>query len=347
MDRKTFERQKAFAGERVPSMKRRCIDHDYTERRMYMVTLVVEGRRKFFGEVCGRSDAPKGSTEAPRMMLSPLGEAVQHIWLTIADHHPEIKVLAVQLMPDHLHCILFVQRKMEKPLGSVILGVKQACNQAYRASVGYVAVPRQHTQQQHPEPKPPECHTGHEQGLLFERGYNDRILLQDGQLQRWIDYLADNPRRLLAKREHPDLFRVRFGLEYAGQTYAAIGNRFLLERPCKLQVQCSRSLSQVEIQAAVEHYLAAARQGAVLVSPAISEGEKAVMHAAMEARLPLIFLSANSFTPFTKPGGTFTEACSRGDLLILAPWSDRTTTQPLTRSECLALNAMTEKIVNA
>ncbi len=339
MDRKTFEQQKAFAGECIPSMKRRCLDHDYTERRMYMVTLVVEGRIKLFGEVQGRSDAPTGSEDVPQMVLSALGEAVQHIWLTITDHHPEIKVISLQMMPDHLHSILFVYRKMEKPLGAVILGVKQACNQAFRSSVGYVAVALQHTELQHTE-----RHTGHERGLLFERGYNDRILLQDGQLQRWIDYLADNPRRLLAKREHPDLFRVQFGMEHAGQTYAAIGNRFLLDRPVKMQVQCSRSLTPDQIQAAIQHYLAAARQGAVLVSPAISEGEKAVMRAALDVHLPLIFLSANSFTPFTKPGGSFTEACSRGDLLIMSPWSDRTTTQPLTRAECLALNAMTERI---
>ena len=326
-------------------MKRRCVDHDYTERRMYMVTLVVEGRRKLFGEVCGRSNAPQDSAEAPRMELSPLGEAVQRCWLEIPRHYPDVSLLALQLMPDHLHGILFVRKKMEEHLGTVIKGFKTGCNKEYRqlvgyvatmSPVGYVATMSQHTQQ----PR----HTGHEQGLLFERGYNDRILLQDGQLQRWIDYLADNPRRLLAKREHPDLFRVQFGLEYAGQTFTAIGNRFLLDRPVKLQVQCSRSLTKEHIQATVEHYLAAARQGAVLVSPAISEGEKAVMHAALEAHLPLIFLSANSFTSFTKPGGTFTEACSRGDLLILAPWSDRTTTQPITRTECLALNAMTKKI---
>ncbi|MBP5548735.1 MAG: hypothetical protein J6X58_07600 [Bacteroidales bacterium] len=262
MNRKTFEQQKAFAGERVPSMKRRCIDHDYTERRMYMVTLVVEGRHKLFGEVKGRSDAPKGSAEAPWMELSALGEAVQHIWLTIADYHPEVKVLALQMMPDHLHCILYVQRKLEKSLGSIILGVKQACNQAYRKIVRYVAVTRQHTEQQHTQQQP-QRHTGHERGLLFERGYNDRILLHDGQLQRWLDYLADNPRRLLAKREHPDLFRVQFGLEYAGQTFAAIGNRFLLDRPMKIQVQCSRSLTKEQIQDTVEHYLVAARQGAV------------------------------------------------------------------------------------
>ena len=338
MDRNTFEQQKAFAGERIPSMKRRCIDHDYTERRMYMVTLVVEGRRKLFGEVRGRSDAPQGSAEAPRMELSALGESVQHCWQEIPKHYPEVSLLALQLMPDHLHGILFVRRKMEAGLGKVILGFKQGCNKAYRSCVlpYYGNIPyTQHTQQRH---------TGHEQGLLFERGYNDRILLQDGQLQRWIDYLADNPRRLLAKREHPDLFRVQFGLEYAGQTFAAIGNRFLLDSPAKQQVQCSRSLTKEQIQATVERHLAAARQGVVLVSPAISEGEKAVMRAALEAQQPIIFLSANSFTPFTKPGGTFTEACSRGDLLILAPWGDRTTTQPLTRAECLALNAMSKKI---
>lgn len=336
MDKKTFEQQKPFARDRIPSMKRRCIDHDYRERRIYMVTLVVEGRRKLFGEVIGHSNAPKGSVEAPRMELSVLGEAVQRCWLEIPQHYPEVSLLALQLMPDHLHGILFVKKTMEEHLGTVIKGFKTGCNKEYRQLVGYVATMSQHTSQ----PR----HTGHERGLLFERGYNDRILLQDGQLQRWIDYLADNPCRLLAKREHPNLFRVRFGLEYAGQTYAAIGNRFLLDRPTKLQVQCSRSLTKEQRQATVEHYLAAARQGAVLVSPAISEGEKAVMRAALEAHLPLIFLSANSFTPFTKPGGTFTEACSQGNLLILSPWGDRTSTQSITRAECLALNAMTKKI---
>ncbi len=40
-----YESQKAYAGEKKPSMLRRCVGHDYTERMMYMVTMVVEGRR--------------------------------------------------------------------------------------------------------------------------------------------------------------------------------------------------------------------------------------------------------------------------------------------------------------
>ena len=50
MDRDTFEKQKPFAGEKKPSMLRRCVGHDYTSRQMYMVTMVTEGRRPLFGE---------------------------------------------------------------------------------------------------------------------------------------------------------------------------------------------------------------------------------------------------------------------------------------------------------
>jgi len=73
MNREEYERQKAFAGEKKPSMQRRCIGHDYTLRQMYMITMVTEGRRPLFGMVAGRSDAPSGSTDAPRMVLSELG----------------------------------------------------------------------------------------------------------------------------------------------------------------------------------------------------------------------------------------------------------------------------------
>ena len=346
MDRKTFERQKAFAGERVPSMKRRCVDHDYTERRMYMVTLVVEGRRKLFGEVRGRSDAPKGSAEAPQMVFSPLGEAAQRCWQEIPQHYPSISLLALQLMPDHLHGILFVRERLEVGLGKVILGFKQGCNKAYRACMPqssvlpyYGNIPNNQT--------PPERHTGHEQGLLFERGYNDRILLQDGQLQRWIDYLSDNPRRLLAKREHPDLFRVQRGLRVGTQTFSAIGNRFLLQRPLRLQVQCSRRLTEAEIEARKAWWLQQARAGAVLVSPCISRGEKAVMRAAFDEGLPLIVLQENGFADLAKPGGRRMEACARGQMLLLAPWAHHNERLDIRRHQCLALNDMARSICDA
>ena len=272
--------------------------------------------------------------KAPHIQLAPLGEAVAEIWQTIGSHHREVKVVALQMMPDHLHAILFVKERMEKPLGKVLLGVKQACNQAFREvmPVELVAVAQQHARQERSN------------GLLFAKGFNDQILLRDGQLECWLNYLKDNPRRLLMKRENPDLFRVQRGLEYAGQCFSAIGNRFLLERPLKLQVQCSRSITEDDLQTKIATCLHAARQGAVLVSPAISKGEKAIMRAAFEEGLPLIYLQENGFTDLAKPGGKRMEACAKGQLLILAPWEHHNEKMTIKRGQCLELNEMARMI---
>ena len=379
MKRETFEAQKAFAGEKKPSMLRRCVGHDYAGRQIYMITMVTEGRRPLFGEVVGKSDAPKGSDEEPRIVLSELGKRVADEWWTTSVHHPEIKVLALQMMPDHLHGILFVKEKMKKPLGMALRGFKQSCNKHYKEVVlggdvaleTRVALETQHTEPtakakvalatrhtelaatasialttQHTEPGPRRDRRGEDRvhGMLFARGYNDKLLLRKGQLDSWRRYLADNPRRLLMKREHPDLFRVQRNVVAAGFTFSAIGNRLLLERPDRLQVQCSRSLTEAEIRARVTKYLTAAREGAVLVSPAISPGEKAVMRAAFDEGLPLIYLQENGFTDLAKPGGKRMDACANGQLLILAPWEHHNEKIAIQRGQCLELNEIAKRI---
>lgn len=332
MKREVYESQKAFAGEKKPSMLRRCVDHDYTDRMMYMVTMVTEGRRPLFGKVVGRSNASLDSPDAPRMELNELGRRVEACWHEIAVRQPKIKLIALQMMPDHFHGILFVTERLERPLGGVLLGFKQGCNKAFREVLS-VAVVRQQTE--------PNDRT---HGLLFTPGFNDKLLLRQGQLQRWIDYLRDNPRRLLMKRENPDLFRVQRDLMVAGQQFSAIGNRFLLDRPLLLQVQCSRRLTEEQIQEKKEQLLALARRGAVLVSPSISPGEKAIMRAAFNDGLPLIILQENGFTDLAKPGGQRMEACQRGQLLLLAPWEHHNEQLTIRRSQCLQLNDLAKMI---
>ena len=343
MKREVYESQKAFAGEKIPSMLRRCVGHDYTERMMYMVTMVVEGRRPLFGTVMGRSDAPAGSDDAARVELTELGERVEACWYEIAVRHPKIKVLALQMMPDHFHGILFVTERLELPLGKVLLGFKQGCNKAYR-EVQSVAVVQQQTGPGPATQKKDRRGEDRSHGLLFGRGFNDKLLLREGQLQRWLDYLNDNPRRLLMKREQPDLFRVQRGLTVGSQQFSAIGNRFLLERPIRLQVQCSRRLTDEQIAEKEEEWLEQARSGAVLVSPCISKGEKQVMRAAFEEGLPIIVLQENGFTDLAKPGGRRMEACARGQLLLLAPWEHHNERLTIRRDQCLALNELSRLI---
>ena len=366
MKKETFEAQKAFAGEKKPSMLRRCIGHDYKGRQIYMITMVTEGRRALFGQVVGRSDAPKESMEAPHIELSELGQLVAKEWWAAPLHHPEVEIIALQMMPDHLHGILFVKEKMEKPLGMAIRGFKQSCNRHYRElvlgqpRVSYVALATQHTEQQTKQQTEQQTKQQSEQqltgscknrrgenrtnGLLFARGYNDKILLHSGQLDTWLHYLSDNPRRLLLKREHPNFFRVQRNVEIAGMALAAIGNSFLLERPVRLQVQCSRSLTVAEIQTKTAEYLSAARQGAVLVSPAISPGEKTIMQAAFNEGLSLIFIQDNGFTDLTKPSGAYMDACAQGRLLFIGFCQHHNERIMIHRDQCIMLNEIARKI---
>ena len=100
----------------------------------------------------------------------------------------------------------------------------------------------------------------------------------------------------------------------------------------------------MEIQSEVAKYLTAARQGAVLVSPSISPGEKTIMRAAFEEGFPLIYLQENGFSNLAKPGGARMEACAEGRLLILAPWEHHNEKIAIRRGQCLELNEIARRI---
>ena len=223
-----------FAGKAVPSMIRRREGHDYLGRRMYLITMTVEGRWPLLGTVVGNPEAEHGTPDAPRMELSTLGKAVEKHWMEIGEYYPQVEVLALQLMPDHLHSIIFVKEKMPQHLGQVIKGFKIATNRVYK-QVCSAAILSQPTV------------PNRKQGMLWSIGYTDGILDRRGQLDNWFNYLRDNPRRLLMKRSCPEFFQVQRNIKVGEFEFSAIGNRFLLSHPLRLQVQCSRSLSEEQI----------------------------------------------------------------------------------------------------
>ena len=373
MDKEAFLKHKPYAGPAKPSMLRRRIGHDYSSRCVYLITMTTEGRRPLLGTLAGNADAPAGSTDAPHIVLTPLGERVRQAWLDNERYYPGVTVLATMVMPDHLHGILFIREEATVNLGTIIKGFKAGCNKAYREILGlprggsierqegalplgggmerlgglpsaYADSTYQQQQQLQRRPAPGKGKRDREHGLLWGPQYNDHILEGAGELQRWRDYLRDNPRRLAIRRAHREYFRVQFNVTVAGRTYTAIGNRFLLDYPQKMQVQCSRSLTPAEIEAEVNRKKGLAEKGVVMVSPGISDGEKAVMDAILEARRPQIFLTPRGFNEYSRPGHRYYEACAEGRFLILAPWPHNNREVPLTRQMCLELNEMAREI---
>ena len=342
MKREIYKSQKVFAGANKPSMQRRCVGHDYTGRQMYMITMTTEGRRPLLGTLAGRSDAPDDSADAPRVMLTELGQRVEACWNEIAIRYPQISLVALQMMPDHFHGILFVKERLSIPMGKVLLGFKQGCNKAYRQlypAVQSVAVLQQPTGQQ-TTGQQPAYHDDRSHGLLFARGFNDKLLLHDGQLQRWLQYLHDNPRRLLMKREHPQYLCVRQGVDIYGRPCSAVGNMQLLNAPSRMRVRISRSITPELLEQEKARLLSAAHNGTVLVSAAISPGEKQVMRAAFDEELPLIILLENGLHPLQKPSGERFMACAQGRLLLLSPFPHHNERILITRSVCETLNGL-------
>ena len=360
MNEEQIERKKQYAGEKHVSMKRRDDHHDYTERRMYMITLEVEGRRPLFGRLVGSPFAERGSNDEPRIELTELGKAVQSEWIGIHSYYPQIEVKAVQMMPDHMHGILFVTAPLPVHLGQVISGFKAGCRKAQKALEAAAAEPQPTEKEASHSPSPsapssPQATASSSQQAtvlpsqkayrpLFAKGYNDLILRSYDELPTWQNYLRDNPRRLMMKRAHPEWLRPFFGLKVGTTTYSSLGNQALLRSPRRIAVRVSRRLDSHQIEMEKARYLDKARQGAVLVSPAISPGEKLVMRAAFDAGLPTIVLVENGFMPLTKPKGEQFDACAEGRLLMLAPWEHHNEKRTITAYQCQQLNLMAIEI---
>ena len=179
---------------------------------------------------------------------------------------------------------------------------------------------------------------------LFAKGYNDLILRSYDELATWENYLRDNPRRLLMKRARPKWLFPAFGQHIGSYQFSAIGNLDLLSAPWRLAVRVSRRMSDVEIKKAVVYYLEAARRGAVLVSPAISPGEKLVMRTAFNEGLPTIVIMENGFTSFSKPHGEQFYACGKGILLMLSPFEHHNEKRKVTAEQCKLMNLMALEI---
>ena len=163
--------------------------------------------------------------------------------------------------------------------------------------------------------------------VLFEAGYHDRIIIRDGMLENICRYMDENPFRARLREERPNLMQRRLHLWIHDREYAAFGNLFLLKNPDRIQVFFHRKNKQgvpthltPEYAQDKEKLLKRAEEGAVLVTPGISKGEKGVVDAALDDHLPLILLQKEPISEYWKPSQERFYACAAGRLLILAPW---------------------------
>ena len=332
---------------------------DYKGRAIYHFTLPVEERYPLFGTLDGES------AETAFVRLNPYGRRVCQMLCGLAQFYAgkgfALKVLAQKVMPDHVHLVIQVLEPLPQSIGAVVRGFKSGCTKVYKEmySSGENAAEVHRNEERNGEgvhrngeENAAEVHRneerndedGHEKaaevpvqfarifagrGSIWQQDaayYHERILHAPGQLRRMIDYVKDNPRRLWIKSHNPELFRLHRRTEAAGLSFTSMGNHFLLDWPDKQMVEMSRSATKEEVQEQLQSVLAAAHNGTITYTAAISKGEQLIARTLREQGYPLVVLLNDGFPKegspherYYKPGGVYFEACSKGQLLLLEP----------------------------
>jgi len=149
---------------------------DYGSNGLYFITICTDHMLPYFGSV-----------EKAGVIYSKIGNYACHCWESIPLHFPFVQLDQYIVMPNHIHGILCIQKQscrswhpnqfgpQSKNIASIIRGFKSAVK----------TYANQH-------------------GIDFhwQTRYYDRIIKNEGQLDRVRNYISNNPRKWLAEHGH-------------------------------------------------------------------------------------------------------------------------------------------------
>lgn len=189
----------------------RLADYDYGSNGMYFVTICTHNRDLYFGEIVPSiveiAPADRQDIASPdRMVLAdaqepqnvaalhrptPIGQVAIDCWYAIPDHFPFVMLDAFQLMPNHLHGVLWICKPdyddrdwqpntfgpQRQNLASIIRGYKVGVKKhATMYGIEFTWQPR----------------------------YYDRVIRNDNELGRIRTYIERNPDKWADDRENTE-----------------------------------------------------------------------------------------------------------------------------------------------
>ena len=177
---------------------------DYTAGRAYFVTICAQDRRCRFGEIVRGEMRP-----------NPAGEMVDRWWRSLASRFRGVRLDEWQIMPNHVHGILFLPgRDVRSRLPAFLSGRQRRpgheCKLAGHAGAAPPALPdvvgwfktmttNAYIRGVKADGWPPFCRR------VWQRDYHDRIIRSEAELQKIRRYVADNPLQWHLDLENPEI----------------------------------------------------------------------------------------------------------------------------------------------
>ena len=300
---------------------------------IYHITLTIPSREPLLGSLVIPDNDPKQAF----VQLSDFGNRVKICVDEIPLRHAEVRILQLRMMPDHIHVILHVTRPMPVGIKTVVRGLWQGVKRVGRDLTTSI---NSNTIRDNERCCP-----------IFTEHPFIRTMSRRGQLKTMIHYVQMNPQRLATKRLMPELFWVQDNIHIAGRTYKGVGFADLLQRARYMPVHVRSTMIEEamhgddkRLRDYMNACILAARNGAVMVSPFISEYEQAVMAELLKEGLPFIYIADNGFRDYYKPQDSLFDAVARKQVLILSPWPYDPKKKRVSRAECVEMNTMAEEI---
>lgn len=158
---------------------------DYASPGAYFVTIVTQSRECLFGDVV-----------AGVMVLNDAGHVADMCWRAIPTHFPHTTLDTYQIMPNHVHGIIWIT---DRPTNGV--GVENF--QPLRVNRYQYVIPKSF----------PSIVRGYKIGVTigirqfhswfaWQRNYWEHIIRNDDELNRIRQYIMDNPRNWEMDPEH-------------------------------------------------------------------------------------------------------------------------------------------------
>lgn len=167
MTKSNFERQRQNSN--------RLKNYDYSQNGAYFITICTKNRECFLSDIAKNNVHP-----------SPFGLVVSDVWKKLPTYYSEILLDSFVIMPNHVHGIILID--------SVGAGLRPAHVSLSEAIRTFKSMSSRQINKLR----------NNESSAVWQRGYYDRIVRDEAELNRIRMYIEQNPANWQTDEENPE-----------------------------------------------------------------------------------------------------------------------------------------------